>query len=383
MAALEPLLTTHGVPITLGPLGVTDERPIGEEGGYGVPKKTAGELRGLVKDILLAAGGDERNAERVAEGLVLSDLSGVETHGVHHLPGYVEDIKAGYIVPTAWPEIISETPTTALITGNWTFGFSAAKYAMEVAIRKAAEHNVAVVGIVQATHIGRLGEYAEMAAAEGMISFTWAGGYSEEQQTTVPYGGSKPVLHTNPLSMGFPAGQEPPLVLDFATTATSGSKLVLARKRKQQVPPGGIIDKDGNETTDPEDFFNGGAHLPFGGHKGYAIMLAVEYLGRILTGSDSYAEPDRGGIYNRHQGVSMMALKADMFQPMADLIRRSDELEQRMRSVYPAPGFTEVLVPGDIEQRAREVRRRKGIPVAEDTWRELTELAGSLGVRVQ
>jgi LDH2 family malate/lactate/ureidoglycolate dehydrogenase len=346
-------------------------------------KKTAEELHGLVRGILLAAGADERNAERVAEGLVLSDLSGVETHGVHHLPGYVADIRAGYIVPTAWPETISETPTSALITGNWTFGFSAAKYAMEAAIRKAKEHNVAVVGIVQAGHIGRLGEYAEMAAAEGMISFTWAGGYSEDQQTTVPHGGRKRVLHTNPLSMGFPAGEEPPLVLDFATTATSGSKVVLARKRKQQVPPGCIIDKDGNPTTDPEDFFTGGAHLPFGGHKGYAIMLAVEYLGRILTGSDSYAEAHRGGIYQRHQGVSMMALKADVFQPMKDLIRRSDELERRMRSVPPAPGFKEVLVPGDMEQRAREVRRREGIPVADDTWRELTELAASLGVEVQ
>ena len=257
--------------------------------------KTADELHAVVKVILVAAGADEANADRVAEGLVSANLSGVDPHGVFHMQEYVEGIRDGFIVPAAKPEIITETPTTAMITGNWTFGFVTAKFALDLAVSKARAQSIAIVGMVRCGHIGRLGEYAEMAAADGMVSYTWAGGYSEDQQSTVPYGGRGKVLHTNPLSIGFPAGEETPMVMDFATTVGSGSKIMVARDRKERLPPGSIIDKHGNPSTDPEDFINGGAHLPFGGHKGYAIMLAVEFLGRILTGSDDYAEPHRGG----------------------------------------------------------------------------------------
>ena len=168
--------------------------------------KTGDELHQLVKNALLAAGADEPNAEDVAEHLVLANLSGVDTHGIWHLPRYVESAKSGEIVATAHPEILNETATSAQVTGNWTFGQVAAKYAIEVAIAKAKENDIAVVGLVQADHIGRLGHYVEMAASERLIAMVWAGGYSEEEPATVPYGGSKTVLHTNPLAMGFPSG---------------------------------------------------------------------------------------------------------------------------------------------------------------------------------
>ncbi len=344
-----------------------------------MPTKTPQELHSLVTNILLAVGATEANASRVAEALVSSHLAGVDPHGVWHLAGYVRDIRDGYLVPTAVPEIVSETTATALVTGNWTFGFVAAKYAMKLAIQKTGKQGVSVVGIVRCGHIGRLGEYSEMAAAEGMVSMVWAGGYSEDQQTTMPYGGLKPILHTNPLSMGFPAGDEVPMILDFATTGVSGSKVVQARDRGEKLPSGNIVDKDGNPTTNPDEFFNGGGHLPFGGHKGYAIMLAVETLGRILTGSDSYAEIHRGGLYNRHQGITIVVVKADVFQPLGDFTTRVDDLERRMRAVPPAPGFKEVLVPGDLESRSREARR-DGIPVPDDVWKVLTDLATEVGV---
>ena len=138
--------------------------------------KTTAQLDKLIREVLLAVGTDERNATRVAEALVLSTLRGVDTHGILHLPSYVEKIQDGEIVPTAWPEIRQEDATSALIAGNWTFGHVTAKYAMEVAIAKAKSHNVSVVSAVQINHIGRLGEYAEIAAANGMLSIIWAGG---------------------------------------------------------------------------------------------------------------------------------------------------------------------------------------------------------------
>ena len=347
-----------------------------------MPIKTDAELRSLIERVLVAAGADGDNARRVAEGLVLSDLSGVATHGVHILPRYVNAIKAGELVPTAKPEIVSETPNTALVKGNWTFGFVTTKYAMELAIAKAEEHGVSVVGVVQTHHIGRLGEYAELAASRGMIGLIWASGYGHEQPGAVPYGGSRPVLSTNPISIGVPAGDEPPMVLDFATTAVAGNKATIAQRDGKQLPPGSIVDKDGNPTTNPSDLQDGGAHLPFGGHKGYALMLADELLGRVFSGADSYADTPRGGPFMRYQGITLMVFKADLFQPLADFAGKADELARKVRAVPPAPGFDRVMVPGDLEERARAERRRNGIPIPDVVWKSLTELAASLDVEI-
>ena len=345
--------------------------------------KSADELHALVRRILLAAGADERNAEEVAEHLVLANLSGVDTHGIWPLPIYVTGIQANEILPTAKPAILQETGTSALVTGNWTFGQVAAKYAMELAISKARTQNVAVVGIVQMHHIGRLGHYVEMAAADKMIGMVWAGGFGEESPATVPYGGKTRVLHTNPISIGLPAGEESTMMFDWATTALSGVKVDNAYHRGEQLPPNSIVDKDGVPTTNPDDFFAGGAHLPFGGHKGYTLMMTAEYLGRIFTGSDSYVETGRAGAIMRHQGVSMMAIKADLFQPFADYAERADEMERRVRAVPPAPGFDEVLAPGDMEARTRVRRRRDGIPIADDIWQSIIKAAASVGVAVE
>ena len=347
-----------------------------------MPVGSAEKLHSLVSRILLAAGADQRNADRVADALVASNLRGVDTHGVLHLPRYVEQINSGRIVPTAWPEIMKETGTTALVTGNWTFGHVATKYAMDIAIEKAREHNVATVGVVKVNHIGRLGEYAEMAAAQGMAALVWASGYGQEAPMTVPYGGREPLLNTNPLAMGFPAGDEPPMIIDYATTTVAGSKVLLARMRNQQLPPGSVVDKDGNSSTDPSVMQEGGSYVAFGGHKGYAIMLANEFLGRILTGSDDYLEGERGGPTFRHQGVTLMVFRADAFQPLADFKSRADDMSRRARAIAPAPGFDEVLMPGDPESRARATRGRDGIPVPDDVWKPMIDLAESLNVAV-
>lgn len=342
--------------------------------------KTADQLRDFTARILQAAGADQRNAERVAQALVGANLCGVDTHGVWHLPGYVQAIRDSQLLPTAWPTVLEEGPAYARVAGGWTFGHVGAEVAMELALDKAATSGIALVSLVQAHHIGRLGEYAEMAAARNMVGLVWAGGFAEEQPVAMPYGGRRPVLHTNPLAMGFPAGAEPPVVLDFATTALSGVKVVEARAQGKQLPPGAIADREGRPTTDPAAFFDGGGHLPFGGHKGYGLMLAAEILGRVFTGADAFAQHPRGGPIFGHTGTAMVAFRVDLFQPLASYTGRADELEQRVRAVPPAPGFAEVLVPGDLEARTRQARLREGIPIPEDLWGRLSELAHSLGV---
>ena len=347
----------------------------------GVVVKTATELHGMVRKILLAAGADARNAERVAEALVSANLCGVDTHGIWQLPGYVDRIGTGAISPTAWPEIVDETPNTALVSGNWTFGFVTAKYATEIAIEKARQQIVAVVGMVRITHIGRLGEYVELAASKGVISMLCVGGLSEEAPTAVPYGGARRVLHTNPLALGFPAGEEPPVILDIATTTLSGVKVTQARDENRPVPPGCIVDREGNPTTDPTAYFQGGGFLPFGGHKGYGLMLAVEFLAHVVTGSGAFAAKPLGGPFWGHSGVTMIALRADLFRPLDQYSKSAEEMARRMRAVPPAPGFREVLVPGDPEARTRQARLRDGIPIPQALWRKITDLAASLGVK--
>ena len=344
--------------------------------------RTADELHTLVKRILIAAGADEENAEGVAQHLVLANLSGVDTHGIWHLPSYVTAVKAGEILPSARPVILQESANSALISGRWTFGQVAARYAMEVAIEKAREQNVAIAGLVQSHHIGRLGHYVEMAASNRMVGMVWAGGLSEEEPTAAPYGGRARVLHTNPHAVGFPANVESPMMFDWATTALSGVKVINAVNRGESLPPDCIIDKDGNPTTDPNDCIDGGSYLPFGAHKGYSLMMAVEFLGRIFTGSDAYVEAERAGPIMRHQGVTMIAFKADLFRPFAEYAGQADEMQRRVRAIPPAPGFKEVLAPGDMEHRTRVARRRDGIPIAGDVWQSVLETADLLGVQV-
>ena len=340
----------------------------------GVVVVPADELRNLVRDVLKAAGADQRNAERVAEALVSSNLSGVETHGVWHLAGYVAAIKAGDIVPTQWPEVLSATPTTALVSGNWTFGHVAAKYAVEVAMEKAQAQGVAIVGLVKCGHIGRLGEYVELAAAKGLIAQLWGGGYSEEVPAAVPYGGRERALHTNPVAMAFPVGTGSPMMFDFATTAISGVKIVDARDQNKLLPPECIVDNNGNPTTNAADFFAGGAHVPFGKHKGYAFMMAAEFLGMVLTASDTYTDLRRGGPIFRHSGAAFIVIRPDIFQPMGEYLAHSEKIRSRIRRVPPAPRFKEVLTPGDPEARTRATRSREGIPIPKGLWQKISEL---------
>ena len=249
---------------------------------------------------------------------------------------------------------------------------------------KARTQNVAVVGTVQMHHIGRLGHYVEMAAADKMVGMVWAGGYSEDAPASVPYGGSRRVLHTNPISNRSArrrrVDHDVRLGHDRLVRRQGGQCL----PPRGQLPPNSIVDKDGVPTTNPADFFDGGGHLPFGGHKGYTLMMTAEFLGRIFTGADSYVETGRGvGSIMRHQGATMIAIKADLFQSFADFAARADEMERRVRAVPPAPGFDEVLAPGDMEASYREQRRRDGIPIADDIWQSFTEAAASVGVNIE
>ena len=339
-----------------------------------MPTISAAELNETVTAALVAAGASLENAAIVADHLVAANLSGVDTHGVWHLVGYVQALHDGLIDGVASPTILRESQVSALVSGHWTFGHVAAKFATERGIERALETGVAAVGLVQCHHIGRLGHYPELAAERGVLCQVWAGGYSEEAPATVPFGGRARLLHTNPISMGFPAGAEPRMMFDFATTAMSGVKIDEARRRGDRLPPGAIVDKTGQPSTDPNDFYDGGGHIPFGGHKGYGLNMAAEFFGRILTGANNYADPDRAGPIMRNQGVTFILIREDVFTSSADYQARADEMERRTRAIPPAAGFASVLVPGDPERNARQARTAAGIPIDDELWSRIQAL---------
>jgi hydroxycarboxylate dehydrogenase B len=332
-------------------------------------------LKATAFEILTRAGATTANADCVAAHLVNANLCGVDTHGVWQLPGYVAAIQRGELMPGANPEVLIDAPAFALVTGNWGFGQVAALEATQQALRKAKTCGIAIVSVVRSHHIGRLGEYAELTARQSFISMIWASGLGEEKPDAIPYGGRKPIFGTNPLAVGLPAAGLSPVVIDFATSATSGVKIIDAVRTGSLLPPGFILDRHGNATTDPCKVRDGGGQLAFGGHKGSALMLATEVLGRILAGADSYVEPPLGGDSFSHQGMTIVALKADLFQPLQAFLERTDELRRRLRAVPPAPGFKEVSAPGDPEMRVRAVREGEGVPIPNELWQTLVDLA--------
>jgi len=343
--------------------------------------KKPDEIKDLVIKIIKKAGADNRNANRLAEALVSAHLSGMDTHGIWHLPGYVELIKSGEIIPDAWPEVLKEKTNSALVKGNFTFGHVTAKVAMEVAIKKALRNDMAIVSGVQVFHTGRLGEYMEMAVEKNLISLMFSGGFAEELPAAMPFGGAERVLHTNPMAMGIPAGSEDPMVADFATTAISGMKINFAKEQNIDLPPDCIVDNQGRPTCNPDDFYAGGGHIPFGGHKGYALMLANEFLGRIFADADEYADKKYCGPICRHSGFTMLVFKPDIFITHEEYGILMDDMIRRIKKVKPAPGFKKVLIPGDIERESRKERLLNGVPVEESTWDKVKNLAESLGIK--
>jgi len=335
----------------------------------------ADRLRAVTRQVFSAAGTPGDLADDMAQILVESNLVGHDSHGVIRIPAYVKQIKEGTLIPDARPEVVEETGGSALVDGKYAFGHIAAAYATNVAVRKAKESKAAVVGIVRCNHIGRLGEWGSRAAAHDVVAIVTVGGGSGGIAT--PFGGAARALGTNPISVGIPGGETPDMLVDFATTVVAEGKIQVARAKGAELPPGCILDKDGNPSTHPEDFYNGGVLLPFGGHKGYGLAMIVEMFGTALLPAAQYNRDGRGG------GAVILAVDATTFQPLANYEKGADGTLQRIKAIPPARGFSEVLLPGEPEQRSKAERLANGIPIAEATWNAIVEAGQSVGTRVE
>jgi hydroxycarboxylate dehydrogenase B len=337
-----------------------------------MPTFSASQLESLATGIFLGVGAPRDIAQHVAKSLIQSNLMGHDSHGILRIPSYLEAIDKGTCVPSAIASVAKETPTTAMVDGNWAFGQITATFATKLAIEKARTSMVAAVTTSRCNHVGRLGEYTDLAAQEGMVAIMAGGTFNSGGVT--PFGGASRVLGTNPLAMSVPGNEDGPVLADIATSVVAEGKLRVARAKHVPVAPGTIVDKDGNPTTNAEDYYAGGSLLTFGGHKGYVLSVMVDLLGRALT--DGMKEATNGISF----GNFLVVVNVEAFRPLVEYRTEVTERLQEIKAAKPAPGVSEVLVPGEPERRTKAQRSKDGVVLAEDTVSALKQVADRFGV---
>jgi hydroxycarboxylate dehydrogenase B len=339
-----------------------------------VQVRSARELTDLGLAIFEAAGASEENAAGVVGSLISANLSGHDSHGVIRIPSYIEEIGKGRLLPAATPSITHETASTAIVDGASTFGQLGARVTAETAARKAREVGLAGAAAFRCHHTGRIGEWAEVGASQGMVTLVAASG-AHGPHLVAPFGGKSASLGTNPIAWGVPrADGQPPILLDFATSAAAQGKLMVARAKREPVPAGWILDSDGRPTTDVEEFYAGGVLLPFAGHKGYALSVIVELLAVGLSGGEVVPANERGSC------LFVACVSPTAFRPDGGFSQTVENVAGRLKSVSPAEGFDEILLPGEPEAHARARRSQDGIPLPDSTWEAIVGVARDLGL---
>jgi len=342
-----------------------------------MPKIAAVDLERYVVDVFEAARASGEEARIVAEHLVAASLAGVNSHGVLRVPLYVRAIQAGQVTLGGRPRVVSENESTAVIDGGNGFGQVVCDQAMAMAISKALERGVAAVTVRNSYHSGCIALYTKRAAAKGLIAVAAvnAGGGG---QSVSPFGGLARRLATNPLSIAAPSLYGFPVVLDIATSVAPEGKIRYYYQNDKVVPAGWITNAEGLPTTVPKDFYEGGSLLPLGGtagYKGFGLAFMIDILAGALSGAGCCrADPPEP-----KDGLLMIAIDIKRFIPLETYYRHVSLLIEHVKSCPPAPGHTEVFIPGEVEYLAEKKARCEGIEIDQGTWRLIQETAAALG----
>ncbi len=320
-------------------------------------------LRRTTTQIFEKLGVTPGDAAEAAEVLTMTDLRGVETHGVSNmLRAYVRDYRAGKLDPRPGFTVERESPGTAVIDAGKRLGIIVGPKAMRLAIEKARKVGVGIVTVHNAGHFGAIGHFAMQAAQADMVGacFTAAGLH------VVPTFGAKPLLGTNPIALAAPARREAPLLFDAATSAIAGNKIRLAMRIGSPLLPGWVTDKEGTPIMeekpvfDREDFFQAplGGTREQGSHKGYGLALMAEVLATMLSGALPTMLAPGSGSKNQFAAYNIEA-----FTDLGRFKDTMDEMLRTLRTAAPAPGQERVLYPGLSEAEELAHRRAHGIPL--------------------
>ncbi|MEY2735232.1 MAG: hypothetical protein RLZ58_641 [Pseudomonadota bacterium] len=342
----------------------------------------ADALRANASALLRAAGSAAAEAQQVAEHLVLANLSGHDSHGVGMLPRYVDAVLEGGLKPNQSAQVLLDTGALLRVDGQRGYGQVIGAQAMELAMARARQYGSCILSVANAHHLARIGHYAEMVVAQGLVSIHFVNVLS--RPIVAPFGGGDGRFGTNPCCIGIPMAGREPFVLDFATSRVAQGKMRVAHNEGRRVEPGLLIDERGQPTTDPgvvvvpQPGGGLGALLPFGEHKGYGLALACELLGGALAG---------GGTWHRAPDAARAVINgmfAIVIDPERLGTREAFEREARAFADWlresPAVDDDGVQLPGEPERRARVERSAYGIVIDDGTWAEIVQSGAKVGM---
>jgi LDH2 family malate/lactate/ureidoglycolate dehydrogenase len=329
------------------------------------------------EQLLRKVGVPDDQAALIAAVIVEAELRGIGSHGVLRLPAYIQRVQAGTLTARTELKALRERGAAVLLDAQHGFGQVAGVLAMEQALRRAESHGTCIVGVRNVGHFGIAAYYAMMALPRKMIGIVSANAAA----SMAPWGGRAAMLGTNPICVAVPTGGEVDIVLDMASSVAARGKIRLAVSRRERIPLGWALDAQGEPTDDPQAAMQG-TLLPIGGPKGYGLALAVDILAGVLTGSSYGAH-----IPSLHEaaepassGFMVQALDVAAFSEPAAFERDIQAMIAEIRDSPRAANVDRIYLPGELEWRTKQERLELGVPLAEGVRRELTRLAGELGV---
>jgi hydroxycarboxylate dehydrogenase B len=347
-----------------------------------MPTYPADTLRAFAESLFKTAGTPADEAKTVANSLVGANLCGHDSHGLIRIPQYLDAIADGRLRPGASFTVVKETAAVLVVDGGRGLGQVQAHRLLDRLVPRAQALGLAAGTLKHCGHIGRLGEYAEAAAARGMAFIGTVNGHGFGRGVAPP-GGIEARIGTNPLCLGAPTGGDP-IVLDIGTSVCAEGKVRVAFNKGQQVPPGWLLDPKGQPTTDPGVLYREprGSILPLGGpqaYKGFGIGLLLDMFAGGLSGAPC-SRPDAPNLVAN--AVLFVLLDVAQFAGMAHFRTEIHQLAESVRACPRAEGVAEITLPGDPERREKARRLKSGIPLDDGTWGQLVGVADRLKIRV-
>ncbi len=332
------------------------------------------------------------DATLAAEVLHYSDIRGIDSHGVARLHSYFDMLSLKRINPTPKIKITREKKSAATVDGDNGLGLVVGPKAHQIALSKAAKYGTGFISVCNTNHYGAAGYYAEKALEHNLISWSM----TNSTKLVAPLWGAERMLGTNPIAIAFPAKNNPPVVIDLATSAAAYGKIEIALRKKEQVPHGWCINNKGKITKDPQGMIDGGALLPlgseraFGGHKGYCLAAMVDILCCVLSGANwgPFAPPFalRQEVPARSVGKGIGhffgAMDIDAFRDVDEFKKEMDDWIETFRTSAPQPGTDGPLIPGDPERKAMAERTVNGIPIIDRVVDDLMDISNKTGIKI-
>ena len=347
-----------------------------------MPIFAAETLTQICLKIFRAVGVPDEESEVVTRSMIDANLTGHHSHGVIHLPKYIQEIEASLIQPGAAIEYRKESPSMAVLNGNWGFGPVIATHTVKLAVQKAKVKDVSSVTAFRCNEVGRLGGYALKAAEQHMICVLTVNDHGGGQ-CVAPFGGIEGRLSTNPIACAIPVEGSQPILLDMSTSVVASGKLELRKNRQETVPEGWLINAKGNPTINIDDFFGStpGALLPFGGiaaHKGFGLSFVIDILSGALTSAGCSGD----GEARVGNGLFVMAINIASFVDVSDFNEDVKRFIAYVKSAKKSPGVEEILIPGERGFREENRQRQEGIFIDDSTWEAIQAVATKYRTRL-